>query len=318
MATPPRALCLTGNPALRRTLKRTLQAAGSTVEFADSAAGLGDGAAPELLVMDPQTRRGVDLDSYGDRFTATNVVIVGESLAEEEVIGLLRGSGINHVISELSDPDEGELVVTSGKFLKRDIFGLEKYLAWGALVHEREVMTYDEKRDALFAVAEYAKDAGARRQVIGRIESVTDELLMNALYDAPAVRYGVRPRIAERSRQGLGPLGDEPAFLRFGCDGRYFAVSVRDNYGELRKDVILDHIARARTEKGRPMPDASQNGGAGLGLYFIVSSVTRFIANICPGQTTEVIGLFDLKATGREQDTCAKSLHIFTTPTAAP
>jgi hypothetical protein len=39
----------------------------------------------------------------------------------------------------------------------------------------------------------------------------------------------------------------------------------------------------------------------------------RFVANIDPGRLTEVIGLFDLDATGREQESCARSLHIFTT-----
>ena len=48
-------------------------------------------------------------------------------------------------------------------------------------------------------------------------------------------------------------------------------------------------------------------------MYYVLTSVTRLVANIHPGQQTEVIALFDLHATGREPDQCAKSLHIFTT-----
>jgi hypothetical protein len=239
-------------------------------------------------------------------------VVLGESLAEDQIIEVLRKPAIDHVITQLNEADEDELVVSATKLLRGDIFGLEKYLAWGVLVHEREVADYDEKRESILEVAEFAKEAGARRQVVARIESVTDELLMNALYDAPAVRYGVRPRIGERSRAGLGPLGGERALLRYACDGRYFAVSVKDSYGELRKDAILDHLARARAQRGTPKLTDKEGGGAGLGLYFVISSVTRFIANIHPGQMTEVICLFDLRATGREQEMCARSLHIFT------
>ena len=316
--TTPRAVCVTEDPALRRTLRRILQAAGSNVEFADSADALDASTPPQLIVLDPKSRRSADTARLSERFgQGTEVVMLGESLDTEDIVRALRHRSFNHLISELLDPDEVELVVTSVKMLKGDIFGLEKYLAWGVLVRQVDVSGYDDKRGALLEVAEYAKEVGARRQMVARIESVTDELLMNALYDAPAIRYGVRPRISERTRAGVGPIGDEQVILRFASDGRYFAVSARDAYGELKKEAILDNLARARAERGSPQARSEDGRGAGLGLYFILSSVTRFIANICPGQTTEVICLFDLKASGREVENCAKSLHVFVAPTIA-
>jgi hypothetical protein len=247
----------------------------------------------------------------------SKIVVLGESLDDNATVALLRQASLDHVIADSEDPDDAELVITTVKLLKKDIFGLEKYLAWGVLVHDRQVVGYDDKRAALLEVAEHAKDAGARRQTVARIESVADELLMNALYDAPAARYGIRARIGERSRAGLGPLGDENVLMRYACDGRYFALSVRDNYGELNKEAILDNLTRARAERGSPRI-AEEGNGAGLGLYFILSSVTRFIANIQPGKATEVVCLFDLKATGREAEACARSLHIFTAEDARP
>ncbi len=59
------------------------------------------------------------------------------------------------------------------------------------------------------------------------------------------------------------------------------------------------------------MPQSKPTGGAGLGMYFVMQSVTRFIANIAPGRTTEVIALFDIRATGREAESCARSIHVF-------
>jgi hypothetical protein len=313
-----RALCITGDPALRRTLRRTAQAAGSIVEFADATElSSRTGAPPDLLLLDKHSRQTVDLEQVQARLGgSTKIVVFGDSLEEDAMVSLLRRDSFDHLITFSNEPDDDELVVTTGKLFKNDIFGLEKYLAWGVLVRDREVADYEDKRGAILEVAEYAREAGARRQVVSRIESVADELLMNALYDAPAVRYGVRPRIGERSRAGLGPLGSERALLRYACDGRHFALSVRDNYGELRKEAILDHLQRARTERGNPKSPDDDSGGAGLGLYFILASVTSFIANIRPGEMTEVVCLFDLKATGREQEACARSLHIFTAKSA--
>src|SRR5262249_1364406 len=104
----------------------------------------------------------------------------------------------------------------------------------------------------------------------------------------------------------------EPALLRYGCDGKFFGLSVRDSYGTLHKKDILDNIERARDQQGTPRaPDASETGGAGLGLYFILSSTTRFIANIAAGISTEVICLFDLRGSGRDFHYRARSLNIF-------
>ena len=187
-----------------------------------------------------------------------------------------------------------------------DLFGLEKYLAWGVRVQEVEVACYEEKRAALNAVTGSARDAGARRPTVARVESVVDELLMNAMYDAPAAASGSAPRLPI----DLGERVAYPARLRWASDGRYFAVSVEDRFGALAKATIVDHVQRARAERGRPR-GTGEAAGAGLGLYFIVSSVTRFIANLEPGKRTEVVGLFDLRQGGRDVESCARSLHVF-------
>lgn len=309
----PHALCITRNAALKRTLRRTLKAVGSSVEFSDHfSAEQASGAA--LIVIDQDCRKQSDANNIQVVGLGGKIIIMGESLEDDEVVRLLRTLPMNHIISDAHEPDEAELVVTSEKLLSGDIFGLEKYLAWGAKIHEKEIITYTDKRRSLIDVAAHAKEAGARRPIIAKIESVTDELLMNALYDAPAIRDGVsRKTRIDKSTDGEIPL-DEAALLRYASDGKYFAVSVQDNYGELHKEAILDHLTRARAEKGRPK-EANQGGtgGAGLGLYMILSSVTRFIANIEPRQRTEVICLFDLRQSGRTANAVAQSLHIFET-----
>jgi len=254
-----------------------------------------------LVVVDQEVRRTLDRAQIEALGRGAGLIVIGESLESEEVVAAAHARGMNHLIGE-DDPDDAELVVTSVKLLSGDIFGLEKYLAWGARVGAREVGGYEDKRESMGVVCAYAKEVGARRQVIARIESVVDELLMNALYDAPVVGG---PREGAQGR----------ALLRWACDGRWFAVSVEDEYGALEKASILEHLARARLERGRPRArsngDEAATNGAGLGLYFILSSVTRFIVNVAPGKRTEVICLFDLKVSGRDADVCARSLHVF-------
>jgi hypothetical protein len=306
-----RALCVTRNPALRRTIRRALNAAGSEIEFCERLESSPAHAA--IVIVDRDSRKGC-----GDLLVSAagqngKIIVIGDSLEDDEVLELLRLRPLDHVISDVGDPDEHELLITSAKLLSGDIFGLDKYLAWGITIHERLIQSYDEKRAALADVASHAATAGARRQLVTKIESVTDELLMNALYDAPAIRHGGSRHVRVEKRADTVRPAEEAALLRYASDGRNFAVSVQDHYGELQKEAILEHLSRARAERGRPLVAKSETGGAGLGLYFILSAATQFIANIDPGARTEVICLFDLRQDGRQSGSCARSLHIFHT-----
>jgi CheY-like chemotaxis protein len=308
------AVCVTSNQLVRRVLRRTLFAAGSQVDFVDDCADVlaREGPPPDLIVVDDASKRtGLDL-LIAQLGSATKVVLLGDAVTSDTVVELLRHDGCDHLIGQDEQVDEDELVITSAKLLRgRDLFGLEKYLTWGVPIRDLSIASYDEKRAAIRDVTDYAREVGCRRQLVARIETVTDELLMNALYDAPAQRFGCRPLFQGKGRPGAGPVTDECATLRFACDGKNFALAVRDNFGELRKSNILDHLARAKAEKGLPKLTGEEGGGGGLGLYFILSSVTRFVANIQPGKATEVICLFDLRSGTRDFHYRAKSLSIF-------
>lgn len=305
-----RAVCVVRDPALRRTLLRSLSSSGARVEFRESLDG-GEIPPDTILFVDQEARERGELSalmqSIGER---GHVVLIGGSLDDRDVVALLRERSLDHVISGLGTPDEHELTVTSAKLHSGDIFGLEKYLAWGATVREIEVASYEDKRLALDELGRAAEALGARRRMIIRVQGTADELLMNALYDAPAVGgvLGAATLPADAERRARAAGCGATALLRFGCDGRHLAVSVLDRFGALDKRAVLDAVLRARAECGRPRAE----GGAGLGLYFVLSSVTRFIINLQPGRLTEVVCLFDMRERGRDANGWARSLHVFT------
>ncbi len=316
----PHTLCVVTSPALRRRLKRSLHGTGSTVEFCDSVEQAEKcSQPPNLLFLDQESRQDSQLphllqvmDKQG------KVVIIGESIEDNDFVQLMRQQPFDNVM-DASEPDENEIVVTSVKLLTGDIFGLDKYLSWGADLHVGQVSNYDDKRAAIEQVASFARESGARRKILGRIENVTDELLMNAIYNAPAAaKAGATGQDNLKFSVGDNQVLDadsKAATLTYACDGRYFGVSVVDYYGELRKQSILDNLLRARERGGRPRAGTS---GAGLGIFFVLASASRYIANIQQGVKTEVICLFDMRLTGRETQTCTSSLHIFTADGTKP
>jgi len=176
-----------------------------------------------------------------------------------------------------------------------NIFGLERYLPYGVRAHATLIGDYHEKAIGMGTIAAFARSMNVRRKYLENIERVADELIMNALYDAPLVA----------SQQGLisppggdgaanGVLPQDRLVLQYACDGEMFALGVTDHFGALQKSTLVEYVSRCMTS-ARPL-NQETGAGAGLGLYLVCNSVSQLIFNISPGVATEVIALFNLRA----------------------
>ena len=56
--------------------------------------------------------------------------------------------------------------------------------------------------------------------------------------------------------------GRERPKLRFGCDGRWFAISVRDHYGSVDGPTLVRHVAKSLIRSGQVR---TEGPGAGIG-----------------------------------------------------
>ena len=96
---------------------------------------------------------------------------------------------------------------------------------------------------------------------------------MNALYDAPVDDEG-KPLFADVPvRERVLMRADEKALVQYACDGERFAVSVRDAFGTLRKETVLQYLDKClhaerrradRSQGGRRRPRALPDRQLGL------------------------------------------------------
>lgn len=279
-----RAICVSRDRGLRGIVEPQLASAGVEVEHCDGVPDDTRGAV--LVVVDRATRQAA---GGGLGAIAAPVVIVGDDLDDDGLIAAMLEGAVSHLVA---DPNDRDLGITSEKLASGDLFGLEKYLAPGAAVGERTVACEADKRHAVGEVRAWAEAIGARRPVVHRLASVVDELMMNALYDAPAAGAG-------------------HAVLRWGADDRAIAVSVGDSFGTLRKRDVIEHVRRARSARGRPLPEQGTQRGAGIGLYLVLGNVASLVVNVEAGRRTEVVCLFDRTAPGRPAAPSVRSLHVF-------
>lgn len=294
----PGVIAITPDKTLGKTLRVALTAAGADARaiasFEDLPKGSIDASLVVLHLADAdndavarvakQLKNGSQLIVLLPRGDLAATVAALQS--HEGVAGVLNADRIR--------PQEVTAMAT--RLLFGDIFGLDKVLPWGARIHSLQVGTYDEKSAAIDQISSFAASIGIRRKYRENIEQCCDEMLMNALYDAPVDADG-KPLADRPGRNRPALEGDDKAVIEYGFDGQRFAVAVRDRFGRFERSMLiryLDKCLHSHQQMDR------KPGGAGLGLYLISNSATSLMFNLLPGVATECVCTFDVGASKLE------------------
>ncbi len=217
-----------------------------------------------------------------------HVTIVTPKAGLLDLTSYLRDDRVNHVVVG-EELDHG-VFVTAQKLLTGDIFGIEKYLPAGTPVHYARLRDFEGRGRAIDTVLDYAEQAKMRRQVRTAIGAVCEELLMNALYDAPVDADG-RPVFADVDpHDRRGTRSPRPVSIRYAVTDSVFAVAVRDRFGRLAKNTILSYIEKCISS---PNQIDRKTYGAGLGLYLVANAAASYVVNVAYGIATEVVCTFD-------------------------
>lgn len=182
------------------------------------------------------------------------------------------------------------VLTTLSKVLSGQYFGLEKYLTWGIDIQSRTITSSEERPQLKEEMCSYLKRLGVRSSILDRCSTVAEEMLMNAIYDAPVDGQG-RSLFNHLPRQMKIKL--EPHLqskLQFATDGLFVGVSVTDPFGSLSRSVLLSYLKRCYLGEVADLVEGK--GGAGRGLHQIVENSDITVINVKKGIRTEVIALF--------------------------
>ena len=302
-----------------RSITRALRAAGNEVARTDSAvasASLICARAVDLVLVDHHSA--VELNQIlasADR--TIPVIVLAASPDPALLLDIVCDQRARHILAHagggehpLRSIDQREVVITVEKILRRDIFGLGKYLPEFAVdVSACDVQVSSDRDVVVENVQDYLLSMGGGRHLAAAMGSVADELTTNAIYNAPRDSAG-RPRYARLSRRHkLTLAANELVRVRFASDGKWFVLSVTDRFGSLRAEHIRSGLRRCLSARD---PIRRLPGGAGLGLYTALNSSSQLIFNIDPGVRTEVIAIVDLTRRMRGVHEHGHSLHLFT------
>lgn len=140
------------------------------------------------------------------------------------------------------------------------------------------------RRDARFdRMNEFFTASGVGKRAIEALNEVAEELVLNALYDAP-VEAGFFPGAVPRTEDVTLPP-DRACEISYGVASNKAFVRVRDPFGALTRSRLLSVLRRC--SGGNVSIDESR-GGAGLGMWRVLSSATSLEIVVIPGQVTDI------------------------------
>ncbi|MDX9720060.1 MAG: hypothetical protein RBU37_04905 [Myxococcota bacterium] len=328
MSSIPSILLLAPERRDQRLLAKALAATGCSVRVAGDiteARNLVQQAGADLVVADYDPPHAADpralaeYDSFLTECAAkpashwvngkTRVLLLADKRQKSELQSLFRLQFMSNLVAKSHPLDLDELIITVGKIVRNDIFGIEKYLCYGVQPITYEVRSSRDKVHLLDALSNYATGLDINRRLLAVAQGVADELIMNAVYNAPVRADGSRIYAQRQRTEAVDLSPAEFCYFTYACDGRQLVIAMRDRFGSLAAETVREYLHRCFA-MGADQIEA-KDGGAGIGLYFIVESLNKIIINISPGRGTEIIGLLDVSGSYRDYAEKNKSFHIF-------
>jgi hypothetical protein len=299
----------------QRTVHRILGPSMLAVDAVDSAAEARRQVkqrTPEILVIGAEVLAEADgraLVTEAARGGLLGCIVLAGDAAPAAIPALLDLEPLTQLATHQMPVLAEELMPTVKKLVSGDLFGLEKYLSWGAEARTAVLTDVADRRRVVDALARDVRELGLGPRIASMSSMVSDELLSNALFDAPVDPSGAPTRITD-DRHAPRPLTErEQVTMRYASDGRYLALEINDQFGTLDRATIVHHLGKALVRSTDRVE--LEGPGAGMGIALAYSCCTQLVYNLRPGSRTQAIALLDVRYKPRDLTAPAPAVGIF-------
>jgi hypothetical protein len=248
-------------------------------------------------------------------------VIVGDNLPSVTLLQLCETEGVRHVVqrSNLSPNVETKLAVLMIQN-PRDYFDFPVSSILGVKTPTREtedslaeikvqIDTPAQKKQIVDLIEAYASRFRNPRSLIYDIAVVADELISNALYNAPYVDEANTRSGPERQESSISVDPSKKPEVFAGSDGTRLVLGVRDSYGKLNTEMLVRRIRKCH-ENGLREQISYEEGGAGIGSFMVFDSCVGMYVAVDKGKSTSVFCSFPIGMTAGKRKAVPKNIHI--------
>jgi len=236
----------------------------------------------------------------------TSVPIVGiiDETRADAVRTLHTDPWLSHLVtaSMLSSPAGRVYLATA---LERVRYGPESQVLGATGIGRAALLAHSRRREHRFErMREFFAAHGVSNRTIAAISDVAEELVTNALYDAPH-EAGTFKHAVERTRDVELPP-DKACEISYGIEHGSAFVRVRDPFGALTRRRLIHVLERCSAASGVHLDES--RGGAGLGLWRVFSVASTIAVAVIPGTLTDILVRVDATG-GRVRP--LRAIHLF-------
>ena len=210
-------------------------------------------------------------------------------------------------LGEIRNSNEFDSIICEGLFSKgswpllaellKDISG-QRFEKLGDLLQNpdaaKEVSVTSAKtrhhlKDEMVA---HLKSLKVRTTITDRCFQVAEEMLMNAIYDAPIDKQGQSLYNHMSRREDVLLKPNEFSLFEYCTKNQIVAVSVSDPFGGLTRETLINYLDSCYSGRAGELNEKSDKGGAGRGLHLIVESADLTVFQVKRGVCTRVVSYF--------------------------
>jgi hypothetical protein len=168
-------------------------------------------------------------------------------------------------------------------------FGIDKYVPPGVTAQTITIKRSGHKSKAVDAIQNFF----IKQNVVARLSSLVaqaaDELIMNAIFDAPCIDWNYYRRTTPRDEDFELKAREHVQVSIAGTD-EYVVLCVADQFGSLTKQALLNFLSKDYQEEAYTV--RKQDPGAGLGLNGVIRAGFSLLFLAKEGVRTDVMLFF--------------------------
>lgn len=239
----------------------------------------------------------------GERFQTTIVGILEGSLPEG-IAALNEFPWLSHVLTTalLTTPVAAPHIASLLDLLA---IGPEQHVLGAQGVGRVALLTSSNRRESRFErMREFFTAQGISRRTIVALNDVAEELVTNALYDAPVEAGYYKEAVPRTQDVELPP--EHACEVSYGFEQGSVFVRIRDPFGSLTRARLLGVLNRCNSD-GVALDES--RGGAGLGLWRVFSTASTISIAVIPGRLTDIVVRVETKQ-GRAPKKQTLAMHL--------
>lgn len=204
----------------------------------------------------------------------------------------------HHLLRRYDEPAPTLYARLAGAALRGTPFGIARYFPEATPCRRITLTRSGQKTSAVEAVQNIFTKQNVNTRLSALVAQAVDELLMNAIFDAPVLPNGAPLRRGTERNADFELIQQEHVHVEVATAQDYVGIGVSDQFGSLRKSVLLGFLNKDYHDREYVL--RKNDLGAGLGLNGIIQAGLSLIFACKPGVKTEVMLFFKKDATYRD------------------